>query len=195
MTDALEDCIEPERTAVGESADAIVGTWGMIPVGKLAAGAGLGMRQLERRFIRDEEMGARVHRGVVALQPLAGNEGVTHPEVLAGLGKLYADTVSHLRPRVMVQGNPHYLAQADVVAEIRAVLLAALRSAVLWRQLGGSFWDLVLRRGEIAAVAGHPIDSHIRADTSRRIAERRASDEAKEGLSAFLEKRKPKWAE
>lgn len=47
----------------------------------------------------------------------------------------------------------------------------------------------------IEAVAGHPIDSHIRADTSRRIAERRASDEAKEGLSAFLEKRKPKWAE
>lgn len=47
----------------------------------------------------------------------------------------------------------------------------------------------------IEAVAGRPIDSHLRADTSRRIAERRASDEAKEGLSAFLEKRKPKWAE
>ena len=47
----------------------------------------------------------------------------------------------------------------------------------------------------IAAVAGKPIDSHVIADTARRIAERRASDEAKEGLSAFLEKRKPKWAE
>jgi methylglutaconyl-CoA hydratase len=47
----------------------------------------------------------------------------------------------------------------------------------------------------IAAVAGRPIDGDIRADTSRRIAERRASDEAKEGLSAFLEKRKPKWAQ
>lgn len=47
----------------------------------------------------------------------------------------------------------------------------------------------------IAAVAGRPIDSHIISDTARRIAERRASDEAKEGLSAFLEKRKPKWAE
>jgi methylglutaconyl-CoA hydratase len=47
----------------------------------------------------------------------------------------------------------------------------------------------------IEAVAGHPIDNHIRADPARRIAERRASDEAKEGLSAFLEKRKPKWAE
>jgi methylglutaconyl-CoA hydratase len=47
----------------------------------------------------------------------------------------------------------------------------------------------------IAAVAGRPIDSHIISDTARRIAERRSSDEAKEGLSAFLEKRKPKWAE
>ena len=47
----------------------------------------------------------------------------------------------------------------------------------------------------IAAVAGKPIDGHLIADTARRIAERRASDEAKEGLAAFLEKRKPKWAE
>ncbi|MCE9521691.1 MAG: enoyl-CoA hydratase/isomerase family protein [Alphaproteobacteria bacterium] len=47
----------------------------------------------------------------------------------------------------------------------------------------------------IAAVAGRPIDSHIIADTSRRIAEQRSTAEAKEGLSAFLEKRKPKWAE
>ena len=46
----------------------------------------------------------------------------------------------------------------------------------------------------IAAVAGKAIDSHLIADTARRIAERRASDEAKEGLAAFLEKRKPKWA-
>lgn len=46
----------------------------------------------------------------------------------------------------------------------------------------------------IAAVAGRPIDSSVISDTARRIAERRASEEAKEGLSAFLEKRKPKWA-
>jgi len=71
--------------------------------------------------------------------------------VLAALGSLYAQTVSQLRPRVLVQGNPHYLGQATVVAEIRAVLLAALRSAVLWRQLGGSLWDFLLRRRQMAA--------------------------------------------
>jgi high frequency lysogenization protein len=118
----------------------------------------LSVLQLERRFVADHAMTEQVRQGIIALQPLAGNVGVAHPEVLAGLGRLYADTVSHLRPRVMVQGNPHYLAQADVVAEIRAVLLAALRSAVLWRQLGGSLWDLLLRRGEILACAGQAPD-------------------------------------
>ena len=46
----------------------------------------------------------------------------------------------------MVQGNPVYLSQPGVVGEVRATLLAGLRSAVLWRQLGGSWWDLVLSR-------------------------------------------------
>lgn len=109
----------------------------------------LAVLQLERRFMRDQAMGERVHQGVVSLSAQAYNQGPTHPDVLAGLGRLYADTVSQLKPRVMVQGNPHYLAQADVVAEIRAVLLAALRSAVLWRQLGGSQWDFLLRRGDL----------------------------------------------
>lgn len=47
----------------------------------------------------------------------------------------------------------------------------------------------------IAAVEGKPIDGGVIRDTARRIAERRASDEAKEGLTAFLEKRKPNWAQ
>ncbi len=46
----------------------------------------------------------------------------------------------------------------------------------------------------IYAVAGREITDDLRADTARRIAERRASAEAKEGLSAFLEKRRPNWS-
>ena len=45
----------------------------------------------------------------------------------------------------------------------------------------------------IAALAGRPIDSPLIEATARRIADRRASPEAREGLSAFLEKRPPRW--
>jgi len=45
----------------------------------------------------------------------------------------------------------------------------------------------------IRQVAGRPIDDALKADTARRIAEIRASPEGKEGIAAFLEKRKPKW--
>lgn len=109
----------------------------------------LAVLQLERRFVRDGDMTDQVFQGITVLSPQAHNQGSTHPEILGALGRLYSDTVSHLRPRVMVQGNPHYLGQADVVAEIRAVLLAALRSAVLWRQMGGNLWDFLLRRREM----------------------------------------------
>lgn len=42
-------------------------------------------------------------------------------------------------------------------------------------------------------VAGHKIDDGLAKETARRIAARRSSDEGKEGLAAFLEKRKPEW--
>lgn len=110
---------------------------------------------LERRFVRDQDTVHAVSRGLEEIAAKAGQLGSTHPDVLSALGTLYADTISHLRPRVMVQGNPHYLGQPGVVAEIRAILLAAMRSAVLWRQLGGSVWDLVFsRRPMLEAVDG-----------------------------------------
>ena len=42
-------------------------------------------------------------------------------------------------------------------------------------------------------VATHAIDDHLLKETARRIAKRRASSEGREGLAAFLEKRKPEW--
>ncbi|MFZ2031665.1 MAG: enoyl-CoA hydratase-related protein [Vitreimonas sp.] len=42
-------------------------------------------------------------------------------------------------------------------------------------------------------VAGHKIDDSLAKETARRIAKRRASAEGKEGLAAFLAKRKPEW--
>ena len=122
-------------------------------LGKLA----LAVLQLERRFVRTGNMVSQVQSTLLRLQPNANALGSTHADVISELAKLYADTLSNLRPRVMVQGNPHYLGQAGVVAEIRALLLAALRAGVLWRQMGGSLWDFVFARRQMAAA----IDARI----------------------------------
>ena len=46
----------------------------------------------------------------------------------------------------------------------------------------------------IAEVSGRPITDELRARTANIIAEVRTGDEAKEGLAAFFEKRKPDWS-
>jgi len=47
----------------------------------------------------------------------------------------------------------------------------------------------------IADVQGLAIDSELMEATAKRIADRRASEEAKEGISAFFDKRKPNWTD
>ena len=45
----------------------------------------------------------------------------------------------------------------------------------------------------IADIVNKPVDKALMEDLARRIAARRATDEGKEGMSAFLERRKPDW--
>ncbi len=45
------------------------------------------------------------------------------------------------------------------------------------------------------AVKVREIDKHMRNMTSKLIADQRSSEDGKEGLTAFLDKRKPRWAE
>lgn len=67
---------------------------------------------------------------------------------------------------------------------------------------GRDLVDMILKNGPksldaakdlIASVMERPIDDAVFEDTSERIATIRASDEGKEGIASFLEKRKPNW--
>jgi high frequency lysogenization protein len=51
----------------------------------------------------------------------------------------------------MVQGDPRHLHAPDNQNRIRALLLAGIRAAWLWRQVGGSRWKILLGRKQLAA--------------------------------------------
>lgn len=109
--------------------------------------------QVERRYAREATMQAELRRRLVTLASGHGADAAGSPEVIAELAAAYLATISTLTPRVKIPGNPMMLKNEDNIAQIRACLLAALRSASLWRQLGGKGWHLVLRRGRLVETA------------------------------------------
>ena len=70
-----------------------------------------------------------------------------------GLGTLYQDTVSTLPFRIQVQGKVEHLQDERIANRIRALLLAGIRFAVLWHQIGGRPWHLFVLRGRINRIA------------------------------------------
>lgn len=69
--------------------------------------------------------------------------------VIAQLADVYKRQISTLRFRLAVSGKPQILKQPEKAAFVRAILLAGLRSAILWHQVGGRQWQLIFRRGKM----------------------------------------------
>lgn len=102
-------------------------------------------RQLDKRSDLLQVIGSRLDQ----IQTQVEHFGLTHENVVASFGGLYQDTLSTFRQRIQVQGDMRHLQQSDNAAKIRALLLAGIRSARLWRQLGGHRWQMVFSRRKL----------------------------------------------
>lgn len=113
----------------------------------------VGVLRLERKLSGRPAMLRELRAGIESIQRQVDHLGVAHTSVQARLAEVYVATLSNLRPRVVVHGNPQQLADPQKVEQIRALLLAGVRAAVLWRQVGGSQLRLLFRRREYAMLA------------------------------------------
>lgn len=123
----------------------------------------MSLLRLSRALTGRNDMLTRVRDGVIAAQRQVDHYGPLHGTVLASLGDLYAQTLSTMRPRIMVAGDVNVLQQPAQVERVRALLLAGIRSAVLWHQLGGRQWRLLLHRKHAVMLARGML-SRIRLD-------------------------------
>ena len=113
----------------------------------------LGVLRLAGRLDRSPAVRQVLLTGIESIARQVEHVGVTNGGVQSRLADLYAETLSQLRPRIIVHGNPVHLGNPRDVEQIRAMLMAAVRAAVLWRQVGGGQFRLLLRRREYAMLA------------------------------------------
>ncbi|MGI2014929.1 high frequency lysogenization protein HflD [Shewanella oncorhynchi] len=113
----------------------------------------VGVLALERKLVRsNSDLGMLAER-INQVNRQLHHFAITDEQVVANLASIYSDIISNLGPKIQISGNPVCLQRPIVQHKIRALLLAAIRSAVLWRQLGGKRRHLVFARKAIVDTA------------------------------------------
>jgi high frequency lysogenization protein len=111
----------------------------------------VGLLQIEKKFRRSGKLQDEVGR---QLQDISGEgmelEQHEREDLQAhDISGLYSNTISKLSPRIVVNGKPQYLKNDRTVDWVRTLLMAGLRSATLWNQLGGGRFELMFGRKKI----------------------------------------------
>jgi len=98
----------------------------------------ISLLMLERKLISDNNMLEQIDTQLKKIESQFDFFSLNHENTFAKLGQLYKDSISTLGPKIIVNGEQPYLNNEINANKIRALLLAGIRSAVLWRQCGGS---------------------------------------------------------
>ena len=98
----------------------------------------ISLLMLERKLSGNKAMLDQIDDQLKKIESQFNFFSLNHENTFAKLGKLYQDTISTLGPKIIVNGEQPHLNNAINANKIRALLLAGIRSAVLWRQCGGS---------------------------------------------------------
>ena len=111
----------------------------------------VGLLQIERKFKRRSDLQHEIGKGLERIRECGSNLDQHDREDLQAqqISELYAQTVSQIEPRIVVNGKPQFLQTQRTVDWVRTLLMAGLRSAFLWDQLGGGRFELVFGRKRI----------------------------------------------
>ena len=107
------------------------------------------LMHLERKLTRESGLMKELTRGIDRVKGEIESVDEGDSGIITALAELYKDTVSTLQPRIMVKGEENVLRHTDSKNMIRALLLAGMRAAVLWRQCGGSRIGLIFQRKQM----------------------------------------------
>jgi len=108
---------------------------------------------LEKLLRRDPHTQQELRQQLEAFVSSSDSADITSGSSIKQLAEIYRETVSELGPRIMINGDQQFLEDDRNISTIRALLLAGVRGAYVFAQVGGKKWQLFLRRKNIASIA------------------------------------------
>ncbi len=118
------------------------------------------LMRLERNLSKRPDLLSRIGAGVAAAQSKREHFTMLHPNLLAHFADLYSETLSQLEPRIIIRGESLHLRNPENQSRLRSLLLAGVRAAMLWRQIGGSRWQILFKNKQILVDARRYISAH-----------------------------------
>ncbi len=101
---------------------------------------------LEKKLSYNREMLDDISKRLNKIESQFDFFSLCHENTFAKLGHVYKETISTLGSKIIVSGEQPHLNNGINASKVRALLLAGIRSAVLWRQCGGSRWQFIFGR-------------------------------------------------
>lgn len=108
---------------------------------------------LQKRFLNDSNMQQVAASRIAQAKRLYEYQEKIDHDLIEQLAHVYKDTISTYPTKIQVTGNSQYLQQSGNQAKIRALLLSAIRSAVLWNQVGGKKRHFIFSKSKIIDTA------------------------------------------
>jgi high frequency lysogenization protein len=113
----------------------------------------LSMLKISNQVLRDDALSEKLLSGLQRIDSSSSEFNMSRHSVINKIDGLYQECISSLSPRIIVRGEQNFLRNDANAARIRSLLLAGIRAAVLWQQLGGSRWHLFWSRKKYVATA------------------------------------------
>ncbi|MDX8404191.1 MAG: high frequency lysogenization protein HflD [Mariprofundaceae bacterium] len=109
-----------------------------------------GLIALEKKLAKNRVMLTSIGEGMERIKKQADYFGSqTHESVIGGIADLYGNSISTLKPSIIVRGKPEYLKQSANTNRVRALLFSGIRAAHFWHQHGGGHLRLLIGRKKL----------------------------------------------
>ena len=108
-----------------------------------------GMMSLSKKLLNNQTALTGLSSSLKEVERRLEHFDITDASIIGNFADIYSKNISPIGQKIKVIGTPQNLKQPIIQNQVRALLLAGVRAAVLWRQMGGKRRQFIFSRNKI----------------------------------------------